>query len=58
MYKLQLLLGEGSFTFLGCILSCCRAVKIRFRVDCAPYAGQTRAAPTIALAKALLMTHD
>ena len=28
------------------------------RVDCTPYAGQTRAAPTLALVKALLIAHD
>ena len=28
------------------------------RMDCTPYAGQTRAAPTLALVKALLIAHD
>ena len=28
------------------------------RVDCTPYARQTRAAPTLALVKALLIAHD
>ena len=27
-------------------------------MDCTPFAGQTRAAPTLALVKALLMDHD